>query len=164
MPDKALAYQVGQVQGQGQLYSTNASRTTTMPAPTELREVGGGNAPSTKPPANTDMAYTSPPPMRVVGNAGLVRPTDGLGFEPDFVDCPNCRERRETIVNRVASETTRWGMIPSIGVVGVGGNWRSYSMTRGREMRRMCRRNIRRKHESTWRGPEKSGWKIRRTF
>ena len=109
MLDKALAYQLGQAQGQGQLYSTNASRTTTMPAPTELREVGGGNAPSTKLPANTHMGYISPPPMREVGNAGLVRPTDGLGFEPDFVDCPNCRKRRETIVNRVASETTRYG-------------------------------------------------------
>lgn len=105
MLDKALAYQVGQARGQGQQYSTNASRNTTMPAPTELREVGGDNAPST---AYTHLAYTSPSPMREVGNAGLVRPTDGLGFEPDFVDCPNCRKRSETIVNRVASETTRY--------------------------------------------------------
>ncbi len=109
MLDKALAYQLGQVQGQGQRYGTNASRNTTTPAPTELREVGGDNAPSTKSPAaNTHLAYTSPSPMREVGNAGLVRPTDGLGFEPDFVDCPNCRKRTETIVNRVASETTRY--------------------------------------------------------
>ncbi|MCJ1390485.1 hypothetical protein MMC18_003344 [Xylographa bjoerkii] len=108
MLDKAVAYQVGQTRAQGQPYSTNASGTTTMPPPTELREVDGGNAPSTKPPVNTHMAYTSLPPMREVGNAGLVRPTDGLGFEPDFVDCPNCRQRRVTIVNRVASETTRY--------------------------------------------------------
>ncbi|MCJ1274749.1 hypothetical protein MMC21_002547 [Puttea exsequens] len=70
-----------------------------MPALIELREVGGGNAAPTKPPAIMHMAYTSPPLIRGVGNVGLVMPADGLRFEPDFVDCPDCRKWRETAVD-----------------------------------------------------------------
>jgi len=39
-----------------------------------------------------------------VGNTGLVRPTNGLGFSPDFVDCPQCQTRKETQINLVLSE------------------------------------------------------------
>ena len=42
-----------------------------------------------------------------VENSGLVRPAHGLGFEPDFVDCPQCRGRRMTQVTKIPSEATR---------------------------------------------------------
>ena len=46
-----------------------------------------------------------------VNNSGLVRPTHGLGFEPDFVDCPNCRRRRKTLIVKAPSETTRYAQL-----------------------------------------------------
>lgn len=111
--DKALEFQPGQVQGYDG--SNGSKNTTMMSAPTELREVGddnNDNATFTKSSVtNTQSAYASPPPMREIGNAGLVRPTDGLGFESDIVDCPNCRKRRETVVKRVPSEYTRYVII-----------------------------------------------------
>ena len=42
-----------------------------------------------------------------VGNVGQVRPTNGLGFSPDFVDCPRCQSRKETQIELVPSEHTR---------------------------------------------------------
>ena len=42
-----------------------------------------------------------------VGNEGLVRPTNGLGFSSDFVDCPRCQSRKETRINPIPSEHTR---------------------------------------------------------
>ena len=106
--NQAAAYQLGQVRAQVQQHSTYASRNTTSPAPMDLREVGGSHTPAIESSATACKGYTSPPPMREIGNAGLVRPTDGLNFEPDFVDCPNCRTRRKTVVKRVPSETTRY--------------------------------------------------------
>lgn len=99
--NKATQYQLGQIQAR---YDKKASRDTPItPGATELREVGGGNAPFTQ-----QTGYVSQPPMREIGNAGLVRPTNGLGFDPDFVDCPNCQKRRSTVVKKAASETTRY--------------------------------------------------------
>lgn len=45
--------------------------------------------------------------MQEIGNAGLVKPTYGLGFSPDFIDCPSCRRRQMTQVTMVPSEKTR---------------------------------------------------------
>lgn len=63
----------------------------------EMQEVGGrGSVPSNK--------MNEP---REVGNAGLVRPTNGLGLEPDWIDCPNCNLRRKTeVVGKPSEHTT----------------------------------------------------------
>ena len=45
--------------------------------------------------------------LKEVGNAGLVRPANGLGLQPDWVDCPNCERRQKTQVHKIPSEATR---------------------------------------------------------
>ena len=45
-------------------------------------------------------------PAETYGNAGAVRPIDGLGFEPDFVDCPYCEMRVKTKTNKLENENT----------------------------------------------------------
>ena len=43
-----------------------------------------------------------------IGAMGQVRPTNGLGHTPDWVDCPTCRKRRMTVVTRIPSERTKY--------------------------------------------------------
>lgn len=57
--------------------------------------------------------------MQEIGNAGLVKPTYGLGFSPDFIDCPSCRRRQMTQVTMVPSEKTRQAKISYC----IGGFW-----------------------------------------
>lgn len=46
--------------------------------------------------------------LQEVGNAGLVRPTNGLAFGPEWVDCPNCRKRQKTQVSKMPSEHSKY--------------------------------------------------------
>lgn len=42
-----------------------------------------------------------------IGNAGLVRPIQGVGRNPEWVDCLICQKRVKTIIEKVPSETTK---------------------------------------------------------
>lgn len=57
----------------------------------------------------TPLQQQMPPTQReIVRNAGQVKLPNGLGFDPDWVDCPTCRMRRKTKIIKVPSEHTRY--------------------------------------------------------
>ena len=69
-----------------------------------------GQPPLNRPAPTYDQTYGQPPQGRAAetyGNAGNVRPMDGLGFEPDYVDCPYCEMRVRTKTQKVENENTQ---------------------------------------------------------